>query len=93
MKKIVEVKYQPPLCTAYITVVGHSPEGAERNAKLLSTALRDKLPEDACIHTPREKGFDPRRKLYTFEVPAIIGACVKQAKSIISQMVLQGQLA
>lgn len=92
MKKIVGVQYKHPVCTAYITVVGRSPIAAERHAKQLHMALKAELPEDACVHTPRDLGFDIRRGLNAFEVPVIIGACLDAAKSIIGQMVLRGDI-
>lgn len=93
MKTVVGVQYKHPICTAYITVVGLSPVSAEQHAKQLHQALKRELPKDASVHIPRPTGFDIRRGLYTFEVPAIIGACVQQAKSVISQMILRGQPA
>lgn len=90
MKTIVGVQYKHPICTAYITVVGRSPISAEKHAKQLRKALLELLPEDACVHTPKDMGFDIRRGLNAFEVPVIVGACLKEAKAIIGRMVLRG---
>jgi hypothetical protein len=79
-----------PISTAYIRVGGQTKGLALQRAKKLGTVLVKRLPPDADLLVPREAKSE--KGLFVYHVGVVIQTCIKEAKKVISEIVLRGSV-
>lgn len=88
-KSIVGVEFRHQLPVAYVQVAGNSQFQAEKRARKACSAFRLIFPYDH-IGVPRYKGKDEQTLRDRYEIPIILKSDPREAKRILSRLVLKG---
>jgi hypothetical protein len=89
---ILSVDYRHKGISAYMRIGGRTQKGAERNTKIVSRVLQEKLPKGVHVGLSRYKGYDRETKCQVYEIPVILTGHSRACRAVFSEMLLKGSV-